>query len=237
MKAFFGTTLGKVVIGVLVAAVVAGGGYGIYQAVQSDPVPAAAITDPTEEITTTEAPAATQAETTTEEEITEAPTEAPTAAPTAATTTTTTKATTITKASASSVELSKYINDSNGFFTVQGAELAKLLGYNSHVYRKSYEQDTWHTYSNSAGSEIGCGGNDDGRNADGIGAIIIKDTSATLYGLRVGDPTPQSNVLAAYGYTESSTYKGSFWLEDRVITIRTSDGKTISEIRYNPQMM
>jgi len=96
MKAFLGTTLGKVVIGVLAAAVVAGGGYGIYQAVQSDPAP---IPETTIDETTTEAIITTQAETTTEEEITEAPTEAPTAAPTAAptTTTTTTKAPTTTQ--------------------------------------------------------------------------------------------------------------------------------------------
>jgi len=89
MKAFFGTTLGKVIIGVLAAAVVAGGGYGVYRAVQSEPAPVAAITDPAEEITTTEAIITTEAETTTKEESTEAPTAAPAAA-----TTTTTKATT-----------------------------------------------------------------------------------------------------------------------------------------------
>lgn len=95
MKAFLGTTLGKVVIGVLAVAVVAGGGYGIYQAVQSDPAP---IPEVTTDATTTEAPITTLTETTTEEEITEAPTEAPTDAPTAAPTaaTTTTKATTTT---------------------------------------------------------------------------------------------------------------------------------------------
>jgi len=101
MKAFFGTALGKVLIGVVVAAVVAGGGFAVYKAVQADPAPAAEITDPTEEVTTTEALITTEAETTTEEEVTEAPTEAPTealtAAPTAPVTdkpTTTTKATT-----------------------------------------------------------------------------------------------------------------------------------------------
>ena len=88
----------KVIIGVLAAAVVAGGGYGIYQAVQADPTPAS-VTDPTEDITTIEAPTTTEAETTTKEDITEAsmeaPTDAPTAAPTA--TPTTTKATTTTE--------------------------------------------------------------------------------------------------------------------------------------------
>jgi len=107
MKAFLGTALGKVVVAVLAVAVVAGGGYGIYRAVQSDPVPAAAITDPAEETTTTEAPKTTEAETTTEEEITEAPTEAPTAAPTTtqATTTSTTKATTTQQAQKANIVL------------------------------------------------------------------------------------------------------------------------------------
>jgi len=205
--------------------------------VQSDPAPAAAITDSTEEVTTTEAP------TTTEEETTEAPTEAPTAAPTAASTAATT---TTTKAPATGIELSKYISTNNdGLFTLSGAEMAKLLGYNSHVYRKSYEQDTWHTYSNSAGSEIGCGGNDDGRNADVIGLVLIKDSTAALYGLRVGDPLPQLDFLAAYGYAGRVNEGGCiFYLEqgndngtDRIIRFRTNDDKTISEIRYSPQVM
>jgi len=81
MKAFFGTALGKAVIGLLAAAVVIGGGYGVYRAVQAEP--AVAVPDETttavvstEVITTTEEP-------TTEETTTEAATEAPTAAPTA----------------------------------------------------------------------------------------------------------------------------------------------------------
>jgi len=194
-------------------------------------------TEPTTiEITTEETTEATIPVTTIEEETTDAPTE-PLATTTQHSTAATTLTPTTTKKPSSSVELSKYINANNGFFTVEGAELAKLLGYNNHAYRKSFEQDTWHTYSNSAGSEIGCGGNADGRNADVIGAITIKDASATLYGLRVGDPMPQSNALASFGYTESSTYKGSFWLGDRVITLRTSDGNTISQIRYVPQEM
>ena len=96
MKAFLGTAFGKVVIGVLAAAVVAGGGYGVYRAVQSDPVPAAVITDPAEEVTTTKTPTTTKAETTTEENTTETPTETPTVVPTAAPTVaqTTIKATT-----------------------------------------------------------------------------------------------------------------------------------------------
>ena len=98
MKAFLGTTLGKVVIGVLAAAVVAGGGYGIYQAVQPDTAPTAEITEPaTEPITTTEA-----------EPTTEATTEATTtAAPTAAPTTTTT---TITKAAAADPQVIEIVN-------------------------------------------------------------------------------------------------------------------------------
>ena len=90
MKAFLGTTLGKIVIGVLAAAVVAGGGYGIYQAVQPDTAPVAAITDPTE------APITTKAETTAEEHITEATILTTIATPTTDKPTITTKPTTMT---------------------------------------------------------------------------------------------------------------------------------------------
>ena len=91
MKAFFGTALGKILIGVLAAALVAGGGFAVYKAVQPNAAPAAAITEPeTEEVTTAEAPA-TAIVTTTEEETTEPPT-------TTAKPTTTARPTTTTKA-------------------------------------------------------------------------------------------------------------------------------------------
>jgi len=78
MKAFFGTTLGKVLIGVLAGVVGAASGYGIYQATQSGPAPATEIT--AEETAATEAPEITDV-TTAGEEVIEAPTEAPTVAP------------------------------------------------------------------------------------------------------------------------------------------------------------
>jgi hypothetical protein len=62
MKAFFATTLGKVLIGIVMAAVVAGGGYGIYQAVQAKPV---AAVDVTTEATTEEPTTADTGEATT----------------------------------------------------------------------------------------------------------------------------------------------------------------------------
>jgi len=86
LKTFFGTTFGKIVIGIVAAAVVAGGGYGIYRAVQAEP----------DAVDTVVADTTTEAEIiTTEEKMTEAPTEPPTMP-----TTTTTMQTTTTKAPA-----------------------------------------------------------------------------------------------------------------------------------------
>ena len=94
MRTFLGTTLGKILIGILAAAVVGGGGYGAYRAGQQSQIAANADANittavATEKITTTEKPA-------TEESIIEEITETPTTATktTAATTTTTTKVTT-----------------------------------------------------------------------------------------------------------------------------------------------
>jgi len=126
MKAFFGTTLGKVIIGVLAAAVVAGGGYGIYQAVQSDPAP---IPEVTEEVTTTEAIITTEADTTTEEEITEAPTEAPTEA------LTTTAAATTSMASAKPAPIKmKGINNHPGEIAMYSAEPEVIFEWNVNGY-------------------------------------------------------------------------------------------------------
>ena len=74
MKAFLSSTLGKVIIGVLAVAVVAGGGYGVYRAVQPEGVPTAETTsEPTiDEATTTEAPATTTAAETTTKPVTTA---------------------------------------------------------------------------------------------------------------------------------------------------------------------
>ena len=70
MKAFLGTTLGKVLVGVLAAAVVAGGGFAVYKTMQAGPAPAPEMTD---EETTIEEIITTEAETAAGEDMAEAP--------------------------------------------------------------------------------------------------------------------------------------------------------------------
>ena len=131
MKAFLGTALGKVLIGVLAAAVVAGGGFAAYKAVQAGPAPVAEVIDPTEEVTTTEAPITTEAETT-EEEVTEPPTEAPTEAPTAAPTTT--KPTTTTTKPANNTITIMGVNTNSNLIDMFGAEPYVIFEWNSKGY-------------------------------------------------------------------------------------------------------
>lgn len=71
MKAFLGTILGKVLIGVLAAAVVAGGGFAVYKAVQSEPTSTPEVT--ADEETTIEEMITTEAETAAEEDAAETP--------------------------------------------------------------------------------------------------------------------------------------------------------------------
>ena len=72
MKAFLGTALGKVIVGVLAAAVVTGGGFAVYQAVKPEAEPVAGVTEAAEE-NIAEINITTEAETTTATS-TEAPT-------------------------------------------------------------------------------------------------------------------------------------------------------------------
>ena len=187
------------VIGVLAAAVVAGGGYGIYQAVQSDPAP---IPETTIEDTTTEAIITTQAESTTEEEIAEAPTDAPTEATTADTTT---KATTTTQKAVSAIELSQYIN-SDGRPTVTGAELAKILGYGAAVDESAtVGQYVYYSGANKTGGRIIA------HDQDRISRFELTKSGFSLYGLRVGDPMPGLDALAAHGYAGNKGANGAVW--------------------------
>jgi len=190
MKAFLGTTLGKVFIGILAAAVVAGGGYGIYRAVQSEPVPVPEIT--TDEATTTEAPITTEAETTAEEEITEAPTEAPTAAPTAAQTDapTTAKATT-TKPAVNTIELTSIWDKSMD-------SIAKSLGLKLDWADTDtgYEPDIY--YYKHGQSDVTAEKNDYVERAD---YLSIRWTTSTIsvFGLTVGDSFSDYDVAKQLG--------------------------------------
>ena len=205
MKAFLGTLLGKALIGIIVAAVLVAVGYGIYQAVQAEPVAAPETT--TEEITT-EAPTITEAEITTEEEITttEAPvTEATTAAPTTttkapttkATTTSTTKATTTTKPQPSVIEFSKITRN-------HPKDIVRVLGCTS----TSTNEWGQACYENkSTGTKV--------ENDRDIALSISWTTqSISFYGVSVGDNLAASIHKIPIGDNIEDGYYGGQYTED-----------------------
>lgn len=133
MKAFFASTLGKVITALLAVAVVGGGiAAAVMLGGDDEALDVGATT--TSDVSTTEP---TTVEITTEATTEESTTEATTAATTvSATTTGITKATTTTKKTtatqktnttkASGIDIKKYM-DSNGKFTVKGTALAEIL--------------------------------------------------------------------------------------------------------------
>jgi len=193
MKAFFGTSLGKILIGIVAVAVVAGGGYGIYRAVTADVAPVAGTTEaPTEEATTTEAPATTEAETTTNAETEpETTTQAPTVAPTTAATTTQ-KPTTTTKKQTSTIDLSNY-------WDKQPGQIAQVLGCTEkeeEVWNRGPIEMKNYTYKNPAtGTTV---------LQDYNRCITVTWTSPniTLAGMTIGDDYQSLNVKAAFSKTD-----------------------------------